>query len=57
VAPDLRGVLRQVALGLQSDLQRALHNPRLDPATKAHLDESLATVTEALKAPLIQQGT
>ncbi len=56
-AADVRSVQRQVAIRLQADLRRALAaNGKLSPVARAHLDESLTTIGEALKAPLIKQG-
>ncbi|MCX8003794.1 MAG: zinc-dependent metalloprotease [Burkholderiaceae bacterium] len=56
VAADVRAVLREVAVGLQADLKRALDNRRLNATTRAHLAESLALLQEALRAPLLKQG-
>ena len=55
-AADLRSVHRQAAFQLQSELTAALAGRRWSPQARAHLDESLATLTEALKAPLVKQG-
>jgi hypothetical protein len=55
VAADLRAVLRQVAERLSDQLRRSLANPRLDDITRAHFRESLETVDEALRAPLMKQ--
>lgn len=54
-AADLRPVLRQAAAQLQARLQAALAG-KPAPLIRAHLDDSLATLTEALKAPLVKQG-
>ena len=54
-AADVRPVLRQTAMQLQSRLQAALAS-KPAPLVRAHLDDSLATLTEALKAPLVKQG-
>ena len=58
-AADVRPVMRQAALQLQSRLQAALNGAsgRASSAlVRAHLDDSLATLSEALKAPLVKQG-
>ena len=55
-AADVRSVHRQEALALQSRLSAALAQARWSPLVRAHLDDSLATLTEALKAPLVKQG-
>lgn len=55
-AADVRSVHRQAALQLQSWLSAALASKRWSPLVRAHLDDSLATLTEALKAPLAKQG-
>ncbi|MDP3082434.1 MAG: zinc-dependent metalloprotease, partial [Rubrivivax sp.] len=56
VTNDVRPVHRQVALQLQSQLQAALASRRWSTTARAHLDDSLALLNEALKAPLIRQG-
>jgi hypothetical protein len=53
---DVRGVHRQVALQLESQLKAALASPVWNATAKAHLADSLATLGEALKAPLVKQG-
>ena len=57
VAADVRAVQRQEAERLAAQLRRALaaRKTRGDVA-RAHLAESLATLGEALKAPLVKQG-
>lgn len=55
-AADVRPVHRAQALRLQAQLARAAGNGSLSPATRAHLGESLATLREALAAPLNRQG-
>ncbi len=55
-ATDVRPVHRAEALRLKEKLERAAGNSRLNAATRAHLSESLATVREALAAPLTRQG-
>ena len=55
-AADVRAVHRQVALKLQSQLTVAVVGKRHSSAVQAHLEDSLQTLTEALKAPLVKQG-
>ena len=55
-AADVRAVHRQVALKLQSQLKAALAGKRRSSLVQAHLEDSLETLTEALKAPLFKQG-
>lgn len=58
-AADVRPVMRQAALQLQSRLQAGLNSAagRASSAlVRAHLDDGLATLSEALKAPLAKQG-
>jgi len=57
VAADVRAVHRQVALQLESSLKAALQSRAWTPMARAHLADSLATLSEALKAPLMKQGT
>ena len=45
-----------VALQLQAQLKTALGRPGWSPTARAHLDDSLATLGEALKATLSKQG-
>ncbi|MEN9627500.1 MAG: hypothetical protein RJA10_727, partial [Pseudomonadota bacterium] len=54
-AADVRPVLRQAAAQLQSRLQAALA-AKPAPLVRAHLDDCLSTLSEALKAPLAKQG-
>jgi hypothetical protein len=59
VAADVRPVMRQAALALQARLSTALASAggkASSALVRAHLDDSLATLTEALKAPLVKQG-
>ncbi|MFO1217266.1 MAG: zinc-dependent metalloprotease [Burkholderiaceae bacterium] len=56
VAADVRAVHRQVALNLQAQIKRALAAPGWSAMARAHLDDSLAVIGEALRAPLIRQG-
>jgi hypothetical protein len=55
-AADVRAVHRQVALQLEASLKAALQSRTWTPMARAHLADSLATLTEALKAPLNRQG-
>jgi hypothetical protein len=56
VAADVRAVYRQVALKLEADMRRALASGRLDATASAHVAESLQTLAEALRAPLMKQA-
>jgi hypothetical protein len=56
VATDVRAVHRQVAVKLESELKAALAAGGWSSIAQAHLSDSLATVSEALKAPLTKQG-
>ncbi len=55
---DVRSVHRHTAVRLQSQLQAALASKTGNPTglVRAHLEDCLATLSEALKAPLIKQG-
>jgi hypothetical protein len=55
-AADVRAVHRQTALQLQARLAAAVAAQRGSSLVRAHLEESLATLSEALKAPLVKQG-
>ena len=55
-AADVRAVHRQAALRLQAQLSAAVTARRGNSLVQAHLEESLATLSEALKAPLVKQG-
>jgi Met-zincin/Domain of unknown function (DUF5117) len=58
-AADVRSVYRQAALQLQTRLSAALAGAggkATSALVRAHLEDSLATVSEALKAPLVKQG-
>ena len=55
-AADVRAVHRQAALALQARLAAALAARRGSSLVRAHLEDSLATLNEALKAPLVKQG-
>ena len=54
---DARSLLRQQALGLQAQLDKALQRPqKLDAATRAHLQDSADTLAQALDAKLQRVG-
>ena len=53
---DVRPVYRRTAQQLQARLQRALVASGTPPLVRAHLEDALATLTEALKAPLVKQA-
>ncbi len=55
-ATDVRPAHRAEALRLQAKIARASGKASLNAATRAHLDESLATLREALAAPLTRQA-
>jgi len=55
-AADVRAVHRQVALQLDTDLKAALAGGGWSAIARAHLADSQATLSEALKAPLVKQG-
>ena len=58
-AADVRPVMRQAALRLQARLSATLGGAggkASSALTRAHLDDSLATLNEALKASLVKQG-
>jgi len=58
-ATDVRPVMRQAAVRLQARLSGALGGAAGKASSaivKAHLEDSLATLNEALKAPLTKQG-
>lgn len=55
-ATDVRSVQRQVAIKLEADLRRAVGAGKAGAATRAHLQESLAMLSEAMKAPMIKSG-
>jgi hypothetical protein len=55
-ATDVRPAHRAEALRLQTQLERAAGNRRLNAASRTHLAESLATLRDALAAPLSRQG-
>jgi hypothetical protein len=55
-ATDVRAVHRQTALQLEADLKAALAGGGWTSIAQAHLADSLATLSEALRAPLTKQG-
>ena len=55
-AADVRAVHRQAALALEAQLKTAVAASGWTSIARAHLADSLATVSEALKAPLAKQG-
>jgi hypothetical protein len=55
-AADVRAVHRLVATQLEASLKAALQQRHWTPMARAHLADSLAVVSEALKAPLMKQG-
>jgi hypothetical protein len=55
-AADVQSVNRQVALQLAAELKTALAAGGWSSIARAHLAESLATLDETLKAPLLKQG-
>ena len=56
VAADVRAVHRQAGLALESQLKTAVAASGWTSIAHAHLADSLATLSEALKAPLAKQG-
>ena len=55
-AADVRAVHRQTALALQVKLTRAVKSGPGSSLSQAHRADALATLSEALKAPLVKQG-
>lgn len=55
-AADVRSVNRQVALQLESRLKAALATGGWSSIAQAHLADSLATLSDALRAPFTRQG-
>jgi hypothetical protein len=53
---DVRAVHRQVALKLQGELRRAANHPGYSAIARAHVAESLTTLTDALQAGVIKPG-
>jgi hypothetical protein len=56
VATDVRAVHRQVAQQLEGELKTALAASGWSSIARAHLSDSLNTLGEALRAPLMKQG-
>ncbi|KPF98499.1 hypothetical protein IP87_08630, partial [beta proteobacterium AAP121] len=56
VAADVRAAYRQTALGLEAQLKAATGAGGWTPAARAHLADTLATLSEAIKAPISKQG-
>jgi hypothetical protein len=53
---DARALLRADAQKLRGELAAAQKRPKASAETRAHVAESLATLDEALKAPLVRQS-
>jgi hypothetical protein len=53
---DARALQRENAIALQASLRAAAGKGGLSKETRAHLNESLNTLSEALKAPLLRAG-
>ena len=53
---DARALMRADATKLRGELAAAEKRNRISEEAKAHIAESLATLDEALKAPLMQQA-
>ncbi len=53
---DVRSLLRENAKHLQSGIQAALAKPGMSKEARAHLNESLETLNEAIKAPMQRLG-
>jgi hypothetical protein len=56
VAADVRAAYRQTALGLEAQLKTATAASGWTPAARAHLADTLATLSDAIKAPISKQG-
>ncbi len=54
--PDARALLRADAVRLRGELAASAKRRNLSVETKAHLAESLATLDEALRAPILRQA-
>lgn len=52
--PDAVSLVRMSATDLQGQLRRAVDNPRVSVETRAHLQDSLAQLSEALKASMLR---
>ena len=53
---DARATLRADARALRNELAAAQNRPGFSPEAKAHVNEALNMIDEALKAPLIRQS-
>ena len=53
---DARALLREEAKELRRDIAAAQSKPAYSKETRAHLDEALTQLDEALKAPIVRQG-
>ncbi|MEO8136128.1 MAG: zinc-dependent metalloprotease [Betaproteobacteria bacterium] len=53
---DARSLLRSEARTLRNDIAQALRKKKYSAEAEAHLSDTLATLEEALKAPLLRQG-
>jgi hypothetical protein len=53
---DARSQLRVEARALRAELTAAQNKPGFSPEAKAHIAETISTLDEALKAPLVRQG-
>jgi hypothetical protein len=53
---DARALLREEAKDLRREIAAAQSKPGYSKETRAHLDEALTQLDEALKAPIIRQG-
>jgi hypothetical protein len=51
---DARSLMRVEAQSLASEIRKAMNKPAFSKETKAHLSESLDTLEQALKAPLVR---
>ncbi len=52
--PDALSLVRMNATELQADLRRAAFNARLSIESRAHLQDSLSQITEALRASMVR---
>jgi hypothetical protein len=52
---DALSLVRMQALALQADLRRATERKTLSAETRAHLQDSLSALTEALRASMLRQ--
>jgi hypothetical protein len=54
--PDARSLLREAARTLKKDAEAASHKTALSKEARAHLNDVVATLDEALKAPMQRAG-